>query len=658
MVTRVEMQQEDWASDNNNNNNNNNNAPAAAVVVRARHQKHQADENSSPALLGLRGQRMMMPAESEPARVAGVSNKHLKHQSCNTESSSGNGDVTNKVEPLIVFDWDDTMLTSSWIQVNDLLQAGSYDELPLEVRRDLAQLERSVAKCFKNARRLGTVIIITNAESGWVELSAARFFVNVLPLLEGVPVISARSLFESQFPGSPLCWKSAAFAYMMHDHFLERPQWMQKKVVSIGDSNEEKVAMRIASGQHGTMEAKSVKFITGPDPEALACQLDFVTKHLASVLSSNSDVDIVLDASMIHGSYSLPLHSRGVYDDVHQQPQQQHQQVPLAANPRPSSTSSSSSSSTSSSDDVAAAAAATNPCCTASTSTAMRAQSPSAATASSTPPSSSSSTVSSSSSTTSGSARDAAGGDGVAVASRGRSSSMGSGGDRVERPTARSPSSSLQQDPSSSPQQYLALKRRASSSPIPIPPAAANAGGHHGRGRGGSATGGGGTPRSVEGGGDCVQPFPPSQPEDVGGALSSSLSSSCATAKMTPSSANGSSSGEGKAAMPPARTWFYRGRARNGSGGGRGAEGRSAYGGGFPCQVDGGSRPRGRGGDDGGAVGRRIKGVKSAEGSAVAGAETKAVVASEKGDAAGGSGGMFGVVKAVGGSVAPDAGAE
>ncbi|CAM9519830.1 unnamed protein product [Ectocarpus sp. 13 AM-2016] len=654
MVTKVEMQ-EDWAG----NDNNNNNAPAAAVMVRAQHRKYQADENSSPTLLGLRSQRMMMPADSEPVRVAGVSNKHAKHQSCNnnSDSSSGNGDL-NKVEPLIVFDWDDTMLTSSWIQVNDLLQAGSYDELPLEVRRDLAQLERSVVKCLKNARRLGTVIIITNAESGWVELSAARFFVNVLPLLEGVPVISARSLFESQFPGSPLCWKSAAFAYMMHDHFLERPQWMQKKVVSIGDSNEEKVAMRIASGQHGTMAAKSVKFITGPDPEALACQLDFVTKHLASVLSSNSDVDIVLDASMIHGSYSLPLHSRGVYDDLHQQPQQQHQQAPLAANPRPSS---SSSSSTSSSYGVPAAATATNPCCTSSTSTATRAQSPSSATASSTPPSSSSSSSVSSSSTMSGSTRDAAGGDDAAVPSRGRSSSMGSGGDRFKRPTARSSSSSLRQDPSSSPQQYLALKRRASSSPIPIPPAAANAGGHHGRGRGGSATGGGGTPRSVEGGGDCVQPFPPSQPEDVGGPLSSSSSSSCATATMTPPSANGSSSGEGEAVMAPAAragTQFYRGRARNGGGGGRGAEGRSAYGGGFPCQVDGGSRPRGRSGDDGGAVGRRIKGVKSGEGFAVVGAETRAVVAWEKGEAAGGSGGMFGVVEAVGGSLAPDAGAE
>lgn len=112
---------------------------------------------------------------------------------------------------------------------------------------------------------------------------------------------------------------------------------------------------------------------------------------------------------------------------------------------------------------------------------------------------------------------------------------------------------------------------------------------------------------------------------------------------MTPPSANGSSSDEGEAVMARAGTRFYRGRARNGGGGGRGAEGRSAYGGGFPCQVDDGSRPRGRGGDDGGAVGRRIKGVKSGEGSAVA---------------AGDSGSMFGVVEAVGSSVAPDAGAE
>ncbi|CAN0062046.1 unnamed protein product, partial [Scytosiphon promiscuus] len=305
--------------------------------------QHHTDENTSPTLLGRR-QDLMVPAATSEASAASDRKPRANNNAIKNMSASGD----RKVEPLIVFDWDDTILTSSWIQVNELLQAGSYDDLPLDVKRDLAQLEQSVVKCLKNARRLGTVIIITNAESGWVELSAARFFVGVLPLLEGVPVISARSLFESQFPGSPLCWKSAAFAYMMHDHFLDRPQWLQKKVVSIGDSNEEKVAMRIASGQHGTMAAKAIKFITGPDPEALSCQLDFVTQHLASVVSSDSDVDIVLDASMIHGSHSLPLHSRGVYDDQRrlrqeqQEQQQQQQHAPTTAASRPPSTSSSS----------------------------------------------------------------------------------------------------------------------------------------------------------------------------------------------------------------------------------------------------------------------------------------------------------------------------
>lgn len=46
------------------------------------------------------------------------------------------------VEPLIVFDWDDTVLASSWIQLRELLQAESNEDLPEDVRRELAVLEQ------------------------------------------------------------------------------------------------------------------------------------------------------------------------------------------------------------------------------------------------------------------------------------------------------------------------------------------------------------------------------------------------------------------------------------------------------------------------------------------------------------------------------------
>lgn len=56
-------------------------------------------------------------------------------------SAGGSGDPKG-ISPLIVFDWDDTMLTSSWIQSRELLQAGSFDDLPLDAQRDLAHLEQ------------------------------------------------------------------------------------------------------------------------------------------------------------------------------------------------------------------------------------------------------------------------------------------------------------------------------------------------------------------------------------------------------------------------------------------------------------------------------------------------------------------------------------
>lgn len=57
------------------------------------------------------------------------------------ESNDCSGDPRGR-SPLIVFDWDDTMLTSSWIQSRELLQAASYDELPADAKRDLAHLEQ------------------------------------------------------------------------------------------------------------------------------------------------------------------------------------------------------------------------------------------------------------------------------------------------------------------------------------------------------------------------------------------------------------------------------------------------------------------------------------------------------------------------------------
>jgi hypothetical protein len=106
----------------------------------------------------------------------------------------------------VIFDYDDTLLCSSWLAQNGLrLDAPAV--VPPEAVAQLEILQDSVITLIETAIRAGVCIIITNAETGWVELSCRKFMPRVLPYLSKVKVLSARSTFECMFPDSPSDWK-------------------------------------------------------------------------------------------------------------------------------------------------------------------------------------------------------------------------------------------------------------------------------------------------------------------------------------------------------------------------------------------------------------------------------------------------------------------
>ena len=88
-------------------------------------------------------------------------------------------------------------------------------------------------------------------------------------------MVSARSTYERFYPGAPLCWKAAAFAHEANQVFSavgsEDPQ-IAREIISFGDSNEERTAVKIAAGQLDAT-AKSVKFVDLPNPEQLRKQV-------------------------------------------------------------------------------------------------------------------------------------------------------------------------------------------------------------------------------------------------------------------------------------------------------------------------------------------------------------------------------------------------
>jgi hypothetical protein len=210
---------------------------------------------------------------------------------------------------VIMFDWDDTLLASSFLSAAGYRldsPDGAVSANP-EVDAQLRALEKCVVALLTLALRYGHVNIVTNAETGWVQLSAQKFMPLVVPMLSKVTVLSARSTFESQHPEAPLKWKYYAFHDRLSSVFggSMGSAWCgvscesaAKNVVSFGDSHVEREAIRAITRGVSSCRTKSVKFAERPTPEQLRRQVELVTNCFHYIHNHDSDLDLQLTVTL------------------------------------------------------------------------------------------------------------------------------------------------------------------------------------------------------------------------------------------------------------------------------------------------------------------------------------------------------------------------
>jgi len=189
------------------------------------------------------------------------------------------------------------------------------------------------------ALEYGPVTVVTNAETGWVQLSAHKFIPLVVPILSKLTIISARSTYEPMFPGSPLKWKyycqtnSTRTALLcvrsgrsVHIRpvltrlcvcvciccvvlvcvgFQERITALaplnskrEKNILSFGDSHVEREAVRACTRGMPNTRTKSVKFAERPSMEQLRRQIELVTNCLQYIYSHEGDLDLQLTVTV------------------------------------------------------------------------------------------------------------------------------------------------------------------------------------------------------------------------------------------------------------------------------------------------------------------------------------------------------------------------
>mmetsp|Transcript_97112 Transcript_97112/g.168439 ORF Transcript_97112/g.168439 Transcript_97112/m.168439 type:complete len:407 (-) Transcript_97112:74-1294(-) len=177
---------------------------------------------------------------------------------------------------LIVFDWDDTLLCSTFLRFR---QAGP---LPSNTLRSLQQIEKRVMTLLMLASTSGQAFIITNAEAGWVERSAAQYLPGVLAMLERVSVISARSRYQAEYPDDVYSWKTWAFLELQQ----QLDPGVMKNIVSVGGSCfDAKVARKMGRIVENAI-VKTIKFQDFPTPEELVKEQAHLCKEFKTIVGS------------------------------------------------------------------------------------------------------------------------------------------------------------------------------------------------------------------------------------------------------------------------------------------------------------------------------------------------------------------------------------
>lgn len=206
-------------------------------------------------------------------------------------------------EPVVIFDYDDTLLPTSFFdRLGTLPSVGAQLE-------DAEKHARQVERMLRTARSHGRVAIVTMANRRWLVKSARRYLpgldIEALAVELDIPLVfasehSARFAHLPSFDAAVAC-KSAAIASCLEElEVVEAAVRKPVNVVSVGDSYIEHNALRsvLATwGEAGRLDVapalKTVKFLHSPTLTQLSEELRHLEARLGGIVQCTSDFHLV-----------------------------------------------------------------------------------------------------------------------------------------------------------------------------------------------------------------------------------------------------------------------------------------------------------------------------------------------------------------------------
>lgn len=219
-----------------------------------------------------------------------------------SSSDSPKSEAAPKGEALLLFDWDDTLLATSYLR-QLLGDMKDISEAPADIRTKLARHAAQITTTLITARSAGRVSIVTLSARPWVTQSAERYFpgMGIPALLDELGVTVHYAQEHATAPCAPSLAHFAGLKRSAMSRCLAESATKPESVISIGDSIVEQCALRqllspwdrIRSDSQSPF-CKIVKLMDGPTLQDLTDELAFLEPWLCTMAAQQSHFQLCI----------------------------------------------------------------------------------------------------------------------------------------------------------------------------------------------------------------------------------------------------------------------------------------------------------------------------------------------------------------------------
>jgi hypothetical protein len=192
-----------------------------------------------------------------------------------------------KYQTITIYDWDDTLLCTSFL--GDI----GFVDISKDIYFIFEKIDENVVLLLEKSLEYGDTYIITNSADGWVLYSSKKFLPKTYELITSgkISIISARTLYESCFPGDPNRWKVESFIGLSKKYLAN----VNTNLVCLGDSHIEIDAAHILGTEFENPLIKTIKLKSFSGVEELFKQQQLIIDKFDHIYSHIKNMTIRLE---------------------------------------------------------------------------------------------------------------------------------------------------------------------------------------------------------------------------------------------------------------------------------------------------------------------------------------------------------------------------